>query len=239
MLTGLSTTVWKQVAAELLLAVVVLYGMGLSQTNPTPTHPLAVPPEIRPFVPPTAIFIKQLSVRFEKESEPSIAVAYAIPDNNRYDFTTTVRILKRERPSGLTVAFDESEVISNGGGPFDAIRIEVVSSEAGKEAVVVILKTSGAGTTTDWHVIAAVGGKFVTLDPKSIGDRVLKHRKYVFMGYNGVTSKGDLVIEDVPGYSPGRARCCPDRPSIDVIYKFTGDSIKLQSVKELPFTPLE
>jgi hypothetical protein len=52
-----------------------------------------------------------------------------------------------------------------------------------------------------------------------------------------VTVKGDLVVEDVAGYSPATARCCPDKPSLAITYKFTGFSIKLNSVKELPFKP--
>lgn len=243
MLTDLSTTGWKRFVAKLELAVVILCVAALSQRQPNTPHqatlaqPPAVSTEIRAFLPATAILIKDLSVNFWNDTEPGTVLAYAVPDkSNPYNFTAAVRVLKHDRHSGWTVAFDESSVITNGAGPSDGITIEKITSAAGKDAVVVILKISGAGTTTDWHLIATVGGKLVKIDPTSIRNRVLKHRKYVFQGYNGVASKGDLVIEDVPGYSHGRARCCPDRPSVDLVYKFSGDSIKLQSVKELPFT---
>src|SRR5437870_3476703 len=90
----------------------------------------------------------------------------------------------------------------------------------------------------EWHVLAAVENKFIKLDPTPIRAKALKARNYMSgMGYNDVTSEGDLVIEELPGYSPGRARCCPVRPSVAVAFKFTGSSLKLDSMKEVPFTP--
>ncbi len=127
----------------------------------------------------------------------------------------------------------------NGAGVSDAIVIEKVRSSRGAEGLLVVLKNSGAGTATDWHIVAKVGNKFLKLDSSPIRDRALKEKKYPFMGYNGVKSEGEFVIEDLPGYSPGRARCCPDRPTIEVRYRFTGSSVTLDAVKELPFTPQE
>ena len=99
-----------------------------------------------------------------------------------------------------------------------------------------MLQYSGAGTATDWHVLTLIEGKITRLDSSGVRDRVLKKKGYVYMGYNGVKVTGDLVVENLAGYSPGRARCCPDRPSINVNVKFTGSSLRLDSVKELPFT---
>jgi hypothetical protein len=124
--------------------------------------------------------------------------------------------------------------MTNGAGASDAINIEKVRSSGGKEGVVVVSKTSGAGTATDWHVLASVKNKILKLDPTETRHKVLKARGYVFMGYNGVTVNGDAVIESLSGYSRGRARCCPDRPSIAIKSRFTGTSIKLESVKKLP-----
>ena len=86
-------------------------------------------------------------------------------------------------------------------------------------------------------MLASIKSKIVRLDPTTIRDRVSKARGYVYMGHNGVTVNGDLVIEDLAGYSRGRARCCPDRPSIAIRSRFTGTSIKLDSVKESPANP--
>jgi hypothetical protein len=209
-----------------------------NQARPTPPAQKEVTqPAISKFLPADSVLLKKMSISFEQHSRPDIVLAYAVPNSQMPPFVNGgVRVL-RHGASGWALAFKESASVMNGAGPSDGISIERVTSADGKEAVVVVLKNSGAGTSTDWHLIAAVGGKFVTLDPTPIRDNVLKAREYVFMGYNGVTSKGDLVIEDMPGYSPGRARCCPDRPTIDVSFKFTGRAVKLDSVTELPFDP--
>lgn len=43
------------------------------------------------------------------------------------------------------------------------------------------------------------------------------------------------MIETQPGYSKNTARCCPDKPPIEIKFKFTGNSIELDSVRELEF----
>ena len=107
------------------------------------------------------------------------------------------------------------------------------------------LRVAEGGRKT-WFVMYRIHGRlrrltlgtYPTLSLADARDKALKARNYMSgMGYNNVTSEGDLVIEELPGYSPGRARCCPDRPSVAVAFRFTGSSLKLDSVKELPFTP--
>ena len=133
--------------------------------------------------------MKELAVDFEQQGGPSIVLAYVIPyERNRYRFDTGVRVLKYGTTSGWAVAFQETDSVDNGGGASDAIRIERVRSSSGQAGVVVILKESGAGTATRWHVIAAVGGNFLELDPTPIRNKVLKERDYVDMGYNGVAT---------------------------------------------------
>jgi len=44
-----------------------------------------------------------------------------------------------------------------------------------------------------------------------------------------------MVIEDLTGYSRHAARCCANRPSLEMSFKFNGSSIVLDSVKELPY----
>lgn len=192
-------------------------------------------PDVSAFLPPATVLNKELSVEFENDGVVDIVLAYA--SDEAPDVTAGVRVLKYGAASGWTVAFDETDFVTNGAGGTDAITIDKVRSSSGRDGVVVILKSSGAGTATEWHILASAGNKIFKLDPTRIRAQVLKDRGYESMGYNGVTPKGDLVTEDLPGYSHGRARCCPDRPSIEVRFKFTGNSIKLDSVKELPFHP--
>jgi len=191
-------------------------------------------PSVTEFLPATAKLIKELKMDFENNGVVVVVLAYA--SETRPIVETGVRVLKYGA-TGWAVDFEETDSVINGAGASDAINIEKVKGSSGKEGVVVVLKNSGAGTATEWHVLASIKTKIVKLDPTTIRDRVLKARGYVYMGYNGVTVHGDLVIEDLAGYSRGRARCCPDRPSIAIRSRFTGTSIKLESVKESPASP--
>jgi hypothetical protein len=144
-----------------------------------------------------------------------------------------VKITRYNAGNGGTAAFEERYPME----PVqDEIRLEKVRAADGTEAAVVIFYHSGAGTTTDWQLIAARNGKFVVLDPKRMRDMVLKKRGYKFGGYNGVKVSGAIVSEELPGYFEGPS-CCPDKPSIRMNVRFTGSAIKLDSVTEIPGTP--
>jgi hypothetical protein len=196
------------------------------------------PPDIKAFLPARALLVKRLTIGFDHDGRPgSIVLAYTVQnenDPNRYD--AGIRVMQYSPASGWAVAYEEHNGVENGGG--DALTVDTVKSLSGQEGVVVILEDSGAGTSTAWHIIATDKGKFLVLDPTPIRDSVLKKRAYIFMGYNGVTVKGDIVTEQVSGHSQSAPACCPDRPSIDVNVKFTGTSIKLDSVKQLPLAQL-
>lgn len=191
----------------------------------------AADPNVADFLPKNAKLIKESRVDFENNGVVAVVLAYA--SDGVPDVTTGVLVLKHGA-NGWAVDFEETDSVTNGAGASDAINIEKVRSSGGKEGIVVALKFSGAGTSTDWHVLTSVRNKIVRLDPTGIRERVLKGRGYQFMGYNGVTVNGDAVIESLPGYSHGAARCCPDRPSIAITSRFSGTSIKLDSVKESP-----
>jgi hypothetical protein len=225
------------------LLVVTLCSCGLSPAQPGAPQQISskklpvAHPDVSAFLPPATVLNKELSVEFQNDGVVDIVLAYA--SDEAPDVTAGVRVLKYGADSGWAVAFDETDFVTNGAGGTDTITIEKVRSASGRDGVVVILKSSGAGTATEWHILASAGNKIFRLDPTRIRLKVLKDRGYEDMGYNGVTSNGDLVTENLPGYSHGRARCCPDRPSIEVRFKFIGNSIKLDSVKELPFNPMK
>jgi hypothetical protein len=153
----------------------------------------------------------------------SVVLAYA-PDTGGPYVDTKVRVLQYNA-SGWKVEFEEGQSVVNGAGASDAIRIEKVTAGSSEEGVVVVTKTSGAGTATDWHILTEINEKIVMLDQIKIRARVLKTRGYVFQGYNGVTAQGDFVIEDLAGYSRGPARCCPDKPQLFIKCRFTGTSM--------------
>jgi len=225
--------VWECLLRRVLM-VATLYSCSACPAEPSALQdipPKAAPvadPNVTEFLPKNAKLIKESKVDFENNGVVAVVLAYA--SDTVPDVTTGVRVLKYGA-SGWAVEFEEIDSVTNGAGASDAINIEKVRSSSGKEGVVVVLKISGAGTSTEWHVLASVRNKILKLDSTGIRDKVLKARGYVYMGYNGVTVDGDAVIESLAGYSRGRARCCPDRPPIAITSRFTGTSIKLDSVK--------
>jgi hypothetical protein len=211
----------------LFLITALILSLGAQPASP-------VPPGVRPFVPANAILVKHLDVDFENDGQREIVIAYASDVQMRPSLSTGVRVLKHE-VAARTVTFEENDSVDNGGGPFDAIDIGKVKAATGEEAAVVILKFSGAGTATDWHVLASLGNKISRLDPTQERANLLKKLRYQDNGYNSVTTQGPFVIEPQPGYSRETARCCPDRPSIEMLFKFTGKTVIFDSFNRLPF----
>jgi hypothetical protein len=126
--------------------------------------------------------------------------------------------------------------VANGGGPSDVITIKEIGSSTGQHGTVVILRTSGAGTAADWYVLSSMKHKIPKLEPGPLRAKILATKGYQDWGYNDVKSNHNLIVETQPGFSRSTARCCPDRPPIEMTFRFTGSSITLDSVKDLPFT---
>ncbi len=199
-------------------------------------------PDVKDFLPLKAILNKELKLDLEGDGINEVAFAYATALNqeNNY-FSTGVMILKYSDSDGWKVVFEDTDRVSNGGGAKSAFNIEKVSGLNNKEAILVVLTEAGAGTATRWHLIAfgeAFGNSEISkLDPSSIKQSILTERGYQDWGYNGVKLVGSYIVETQPGYSKDTARCCPDKPSIEIKYKFTDNFIVFDSVKELEFKP--
>jgi uncharacterized protein DUF4357 len=189
-------------------------------------------PILRKFLPEDATLLKHLRINFDDRGE-QVVMAYASETTPGID--TGVRILQPNANSRWAIAFEEKVDVINGGGASSAINIERVRASNGMEAVVVILQHSGAGTATEWHVLASINGTITKLDPESQKKKALKARAYEFQGYNGVKAKGDLIVETLAGYTRRQARCCPNRPPLEMSFRFTGRSIDLHAVRELPY----
>jgi hypothetical protein len=208
--------------------------IATAQTAPSskPATPL---PDVKQFLPENAELANNLTVSFTNAAEPdSIVLTYILHGEAPEDDEAGLRIVRLNRVSGWVVTYEESNPMGPGD---DELNIQKVKALSGQEGVVAIYYHSGAGTTTDWKVIALVNGKLTVLNSAPIRDRVLKKRQLIFMGYNGVVVKDDLIVETVPGHTRGAAACCPNRPSIEIAVKFNGDSMKLDSVKALPDKP--
>jgi hypothetical protein len=172
----------------------------------------------------------QLSVYFAEKTGPETVLAYA--SESGPSVNTGTRVIEHG-----AVIFEESASVINGAGTADAIQIDRIKAHKGTEGVIVALKSSGAGTAIEWHVLTMVGGKISRLDPGLVRANILQKRGYQDWGYNALTSNGEYIIESQPGYSRETARCCPDRPTIKMTFKFTGTSLLVDKVAELPFTP--
>jgi hypothetical protein len=182
------------------------------------------------FLPPNATLVMQLSVHFAERTGPETVLAYASEAGP--SVTTGIHVIEQG-----AVVFEESASVINGAGTTDAIKIDKITAHKGAEGVIVALKSSGAGTATEWHVLTMVGGKISRLNPRRVRANILQNRGYQDWGYNTVTSNGEYIIETQPGYSRETARCCPDRPTIKMTFRFTGTSLVVDKVAELPFTP--
>ena len=191
--------------------------------------------EVRAFLPPAAVVKQELSVDFEGDGRAEPVLVYSAPDRSHdaayYD--AGIQVLKYSPGFGWAVASEEPEARLIKGE--DEVRGEKLRSASGEEGVLVINYHSGAGTVTTWYVLACVREKITMLDPTLIRKKLLSARDYADNGYNSVKSKGDLVVEELTGYSRHAARCCPNRPSLEMNFKFTGNGITVDSVKELPY----
>jgi len=214
----------------------VLSQTGRSQQSALPGRS-RTDPDVNLFLPASAVLTKELKLDFENDGSSDIVMAYAVKQGDHL-FNAGVRVLRYSPVSGWTAAFEETHAsVTNGGGPSDVITVKGIASPAGQHGAVVILTTSGAGTATDWYVLSSTKHKISKLEPGPLRAKVLATRGYQDWGYNDVKSNDNLVVETQPGFSRTTARCCPDRPPIEMTFEFTGSSIRLDSVKDLPFTP--
>ena len=215
---------------------------NVNSVNSIPPKLQLIYPDVKTFLPPKATLNEEFRLDLEGDSVNEVAFAYATALNQENnDFKIGVRILKYTDSVGWKVAFEDNDRVSNGGGAKSAVDIEKVSGLNNKEAVLVVLTEAGAGTATRWHLLAfgeAFGNSGISkIDPSSIKQSILVERGYQDWGYNSVKLIGSYIVETQPGYSKNTARCCPDKPSIEIKYKFTDNFIVFDSVKELEFKP--
>lgn len=212
-------------AAALLITILSFRCLGQNSAK--------LPGDLAKFVPGDAELVKYVDVNLSSKYPTAVVLAYGW--NTTPFVKVGVRIIKKA-DSGYSIAYDETASLINGAGLGDAIDIEKVASSAGTDGVVVVLKTSGAGTTSDWYVLTGLD-PIVKLDPGGIREAVLKRRGYVFMGYNGIKTSADQIIEDISGYSGHTARCCPDLPTLVIRTRFTGTSLKLAGTSTVSNSP--
>ena len=199
------------------------------------TAPSELPSQVekqRALLPEHAVITARLKLSFGDGFEPDAeAVAFTLPPVYADSYNAGLMILGQRGRSGQRILYQETRELGPGG---DELILKKVKATGGAEALVLINYHSGAGTVTDWKIISAQAGSLRSLESGPIRNKVLKVRHSEFGGYNGVRVEGDIIAERIPMYSQGTARCCPDRPPIEMRVKFTGKGLKLDSVIELP-----
>lgn len=220
----------KSVRCAVLLSIAIT-NCAVARAQSLPAKLSEEIPDLMAFLPEEATLTKQMTVDFTNGRKPAfMVIAYQMRDGEG------LRILAPGKLSAWSVAYEETDP----GEPVqDNLILHKAKAANGQEGLVVVYYHSGAGTTTDWKIIAESEGKFLSREAAPIRDRVLKKRQLMFGGYNGVVVRDDFIIETISGYSGRTARCCPDKPAIEMRVKFTGTSIKLQSVQQLASEPLQ
>ena len=231
---GISMTRMLRVRVQ---AISVLLTASLLSAVPVhgqskPSQPGDQEDAVLQFLPEHAVITDRLKLKFEHGIKSNAeAVAFTLPPVYADSYNAGLKIIGTNKPSEWKVLYDETTELEPGE---DEVVLKKVKARIGPEALVVILHHSGAGTVTDWKIIAAQAGKLRPIESRPIRDRVLQHRNSAFGGYNAVRIDGDTVVERIPMYSKYRSRCCPDRPSIEIHVRFTGSSLQLASVNEVP-----
>jgi hypothetical protein len=194
--------------------------------------------EMKDFLPAGAVNPRKFTVDFTHNGSPADTVLtyQSINSDDPDNRMTTVRILHYTADTGWKVAFEKSYDVENESSG-EAIGVHEMVALNGKRGLFVLQKASGVGSAATWEVVAFADGKFMSLDPAEMINRVLEGHAYQDLGHNTVDAKRDLIVDVRPGYSPRAEDCCPDSPSLQITVKFNGSSLDLVSTKTLPLTP--
>jgi hypothetical protein len=139
-------------------------------------------------------------------------------------------ILGYQVGAGWTIFHHEP---ADNGSP-NGMMLNILKMSDNHNALFVQSDYSGAGTTSSWALFSRINGKLVKYDRRPVLEKVLHAKDYVFQGYNGSSVIDSSFVEErVPGYSKDASRCCADKPTLLIHYRFTGTSIETVSVEEI------
>jgi hypothetical protein len=115
---------------------------------------------------------------------------------------------------------------------FDGIMADTITlSSLSQNAILVSNMQSGAGTSTDWSVLYKNGNVWASKSGDAVRNQALTQAGLVFMGYNSVSVVNGKIVEILPGYVTGDARCCPSGQGKTATYSFSGGAFALVSVQ--------
>lgn len=206
---------------------------GLDNTEPTPSgnnnspqQALIVYPDAKTFIPSGASFIREFKLDFENDGIDEVVVVFSTNVTSGVQNDTGFVILAHQANKEWKAVYNQSPVRGAG----IQVSVDSIKASDNTRGLFILESEAGAGTSADWYIITKTMKK---LDRRPVLDQVLNTKGNVFLGYNGAEVINDVVVETVPGYSMSAARCCPDKPALEITYRFTGTSIEFVSVKEL------
>lgn len=99
------------------------------------------------------------------------------------------------------------------------------------QSILAVHNEAGAGISADWGVIHLSGNSWVFTSGNTIRNQALTQAGLMFNGYNGVSVVNGNIVEVLPGYANGDARCCPSAQSKTATYSWNGSVLNLVSVQ--------
>ena len=185
-----------------------------------------------------------ISLDLSGDGVDEMAVSYTLSIPNPFTFERSISpfvdrdglmILKKENDAWRIILDQQPGAPGGGNDNVDKISINKIRAVNGKFGVEVGEEYIGANTAGNWFVLVMDGDAIKNIpssDMRKIGlakfgdtdeDR----------SYTQKIIEDDLIQETVPGYSANAARCCPDKPSVELTYRFTGNALELASAKEV------
>jgi hypothetical protein len=240
---------WQRLAG-VAAACLWLAAGALISTAQTAADSGGFPPAITQLLPAGAVMVQVLDVDFEGSGTRSLVISYAMagakgaagakitsdPDAN----ATRLRVLRPKGRGEWAIAFDDAfdtEATGDTTIGKKTLKLELIRSAIGKEGVVERTHDAGVDGRADgvasWIVLAEEGGQFVHLDPTLIVDRVFREKGYTEGGSGSTKIERDAVVETQSGYRVNAEACCSSLPPFVISVKFTGTSLKLNSVRWL------
>ena len=197
-----------------------------SGNNNPPQQTPIVYPDAKTFIPSGASFVREFKLDFESDGINEIIVVFSTNVTGGVQNDTGFVILARQTNKEWKGVYNQPPVRGAG----IQVSVDSIKASDNTQGLFVLESEAGAGTSADWYIITKAMKK---LDRRPVLDQVLNTKNDVFLGYNGAKVVNNAVVEIVPGYSKSAARCCPDKPALEITYRFTGTSIEFVSVKEL------
>jgi len=199
---------------------------------------------MKQYLPPNSAINKEPKLDLKREDINEIVFSYTVTGprdaehllilNDSDRFNSGYRVLKFSDSLGWTVVYEKKLLTGNEIGVWSAPLIEKIHNTSNrKEAVLEVAEYfPGTVSVTGWSLITSLNGKYFELDPFPIVKKVLASRNCCLdnVGYDaGVTTDGTNIVASQRCSHEVECHSGWDN-EYDIQFKFTGNSIELDSV---------